>query len=169
MKVFIANQILKVLAWCFENGSDDAGRIYQLLSKGYLTAPCVYGPAERLVIGDRVSKANTLFNTRSGTITVKTGVMFGHSCMILTGFHDYMKSGETRERVTLENACKDIIIEEGVWVASGVIVIGPCRIGKNAVIGAGSVVVSDIPDGVLAAGNPARVIKKIEISNSSAG
>ena len=168
MKSFVANHVLKILAWCIENESGDTGRIFQLLRESSLVTPCVYGPTERLIIGDRVSRANTLFNTRSGTITIKTGVMFGHNCMILTGYHDYSKRGETRERITLENAGKDILIEEGAWVASGVIVIGPCRIGKNAVIGSGSVVISDIPDGVLAAGNPARIIRKLKISGSLA-
>ena len=91
--------------------------------------------------------------------------MFGHNCMVLTGFHDYTKPGETRDRVTLENANRDIIIEDGVWIASGVIIVGPCRIGKNSVIASGSVVVKDIPPLTFAAGNPAKVIKHIKITN----
>jgi acetyltransferase-like isoleucine patch superfamily enzyme len=165
MKSFIANQLLRILAWCIENRSGDGGRIFQLLRETYLTAPCIYGPTERLIVGERVSRANTLFNTRSGTITIKTGVMFGHNCMVLTGYHDYSKRGETRERIALENAGRDILIEEGAWIASGVIIVGPCRVGKNAVVGSGAVVVSDIPDEVFAAGNPARIIRKLEISN----
>lgn len=165
MKTFLANHILQILAWCLEKRSGDPpARIFRLLSEGNLTTPCLHGPPDRLVIGKRVSKANTLFNTRSGTITIRNGVMFGHNCMVLTGYHDYTKDGETRERVTVENAGRDILIEEGVWIASGSIIVGPCRIGRNAVIGAGSVVVSNVPDGVFAAGNPARPIKEIEIS-----
>lgn len=163
MRSFIADLILRLLVWCIENRKINQDKLFQLLRERELTTPFLHGPVERLLIGPRVSRANTLFNTRSGTITIKTGVIFGHNCMVLTGYHDYSKRGETRERVTLENAGKDIVIEEGTWVASGVIIIGPCRIGKNAVIGSGSVVVSDIPDEVLAAGNPARVIRKIEI------
>ena len=64
----------------------------------------------------------------------------------------------------MENPGRDIIIEEGVWIASGVIIVGPCRIGKNSVIGSGSVVISDIPNEVLAAGNPAKIIRKLEIT-----
>jgi len=134
------------------------------LAEKMLALPVIYGPHDRLVISPRVSKANTLFNTRSGKIFVGTGVMFGHNCMVLTGFHDYSKPGETRERVTLENANRDIYIEDGVWIASGVIIVGPCRIGKNSVIGSGSVVVKDIPEMTFASGNPAKVIKNIEIS-----
>lgn len=134
------------------------------MAEKILTLPVIYGPHDRLFISPRVSKANTLFNTRSGKIFVGIGVMFGHNCMVLTGFHDYTKPGETRERVTLENADRDIVIEDGVWIASGVIIVGPCRIGKNSVIGSGSVVVRDIPPMTFAAGNPAKVIKSIEIT-----
>lgn len=127
--------------------------------------PVVYGPQDRLVISKRVSQSNTLFNTRSGNIHVGVGVIFGHNCMVLTGIHDYSKPGESRRRVTLEEARRDIIIEDGVWIASGVIVVGPCKIGKNAVIAAGSVVREDIPPKVLAAGVPAKVIRTIEIED----
>jgi len=167
MRHFIANNILRLFEWGLKNRSED-GDVFHLLNESYLTTSIIYGPAERLVLGKRISKANTLFNTRSGVITIKTGAMFGHNCMVLTGYHDYLKRGETRERITLENAGKDIIIEEGVWIASGVIIIGPCRIGKNAVIGSGSVVVSDIPDEVLAAGNPCKIIRKLETPNITA-
>ena len=64
----------------------------------------------------------------------------------------------------LENVNRDIIIEDGVWIASGVIIIGPCKIGKNSVIGSGSIVVKDIPPLTFAAGNPAKVIKTIKFS-----
>ena len=55
-----------------------------------------------------------------------------------------------------------MIIEENVWLGAGVIVLKGVIIGKNSIIAAGSVVISDIPANVLAAGSPARVIKKIE-------
>ena len=138
-------------------------RFVEKINELLLSSYTVYGPKERLIIGDRVSKANTLFNTRSGMITVGTGVMFGHNCMVLTGIHDYTKPGETRSRITLEDAKRDIVIEDGVWIASGVTVIGPCCIGENAVVGAGAVVVSDIPSRTFAVGVPAKVIKQIDI------
>lgn len=166
MRSFVANNILRLFEWCLKNRSED-GDVFHLLKDMHLATSIVYGPSERLVLGKRISRANTLFNTRSGVIKINTGVMFGHNCMVLTGYHDYSKPGEARERVTLEYAGKDIIIEEGVWIASGVIIIGPCRIGKNSVIGSGSVVVSDIPDEVLAVGNPAKIIRKLEIKKNT--
>jgi len=63
---------------------------------------------------------------------------------------------------TLVDDARDIYIKNGAWIASGVIITGPVTIGENSVIGSGSVVVKDIPDSVLAVGNPARVVKKIK-------
>jgi acetyltransferase-like isoleucine patch superfamily enzyme len=56
---------------------------------------------------------------------------------------------------------KPIYIEDNVWVGSNVIVLKGVRIGKNSLIGAGSVVVKDIPANVVAAGNPCKVIKNL--------
>jgi len=53
----------------------------------------------------------------------------------------------------------DIIVGDGAWLGYGVIVLDGARIGKGAVVGAGSVVKDDIPDGCIAAGVPARVVK----------
>jgi acetyltransferase-like isoleucine patch superfamily enzyme len=53
----------------------------------------------------------------------------------------------------------DIVIEDDAWLGYGVIVLDGVRIGKGAVIGAGSTVSADIPDGAVAVGSPARVVK----------
>jgi maltose O-acetyltransferase len=56
---------------------------------------------------------------------------------------------------------KPIEIGSDVWVGGGAILCPGVRIGSRAVIGAGSVVTRDIPEGVFAAGNPCRVIREI--------
>lgn len=57
---------------------------------------------------------------------------------------------------------KAVKIGSDVWIGGGAIILPGVTIGKNSVIGAGSVVTGDVPEGVLAAGNPCRVIKEIE-------
>ena len=54
-----------------------------------------------------------------------------------------------------------IVIEDNVWIGGQVVVNPGVRIGKNSVIGSGSVVTKDIPADVVAAGNPCRVIRNI--------
>lgn len=56
---------------------------------------------------------------------------------------------------------KPIRIEDNVWIGGGVIVNPGVTIGKNSVIGSGSVVTKDIPENVVAVGNPCRVLKNI--------
>ena len=53
-------------------------------------------------------------------------------------------------------------IEDGVWIGGGAILLPGVTIGRNSVIGAGSVVTRSIPENVVAVGNPCRVIKAIE-------
>ena len=132
------------------------------LQKRLLSKPIVYGEKDRLVIGKRVSVANTLFNTRSGRITVGERVIFGHNCMVLTGFHDYKLKDEKLRRPTVEEPIMNINIGAGAWIASGVIILGGVTIGENSVVGAGSVVSKDIPNDVIAVGNPAKPIKPID-------
>lgn len=58
--------------------------------------------------------------------------------------------------------CRPVKIGDNVWLGEGVKVLKGVTIGENSVIGAGSVVTKDIPGNVIAAGNPAKVISRIE-------
>lgn len=55
-----------------------------------------------------------------------------------------------------------VVLEDNVWIGDGAIVCKGVTVGENTVIGAGSVVASDIPPNAIAAGNPARVIKPLD-------
>ena len=56
---------------------------------------------------------------------------------------------------------KSVHIGENVWVGTGTVIVQGVNIGNNSVIGAGSVVVKDIPENVVAVGNPCRVLREI--------
>jgi acetyltransferase-like isoleucine patch superfamily enzyme len=58
-------------------------------------------------------------------------------------------------------APQEVIIEDNVWLGTNVIVLKGVKIGANSVIGAGSIVTKNIPENVIAAGNPCNVIKVI--------
>jgi maltose O-acetyltransferase len=82
--------------------------------------------------------------------------LFGPGVQILTPMHPM--DAEQRRR---EEYGKPIDIGADVWVGGGALILPGVRIGSRTVIGAGSVVTRDIPDGVFAAGNPCRVIRQI--------
>lgn len=82
--------------------------------------------------------------------------LFGPAVQIYTPMHPF--NAEQRRR---EEFGKPVDIGDDVWVGGGAIILPGVRIGSRAVIGAGSVVTRDVPEGVFAAGNPCRVIREI--------
>ena len=104
-------------------------------------------------------------------VTIGNDVFFGPNCSIMTPLHPFI-SDERKMRVKEDGTLYDleyaapIIIEDGCWLASNVIVCGGVTIGKGSVIGAGSVVTRNISSGVFAAGNPCRVIREITSEDS---
>src|SRR5215212_7265057 len=82
--------------------------------------------------------------------------LFGPGVQILTPLHPL--DAELRRR---EEYGKPIEIGSDVWVGGGALILPGVRVGSRAVIGAGSVVTRDVPEGVFAAGNPCRVVREI--------
>ena len=92
-----------------------------------------------------------------GHIYIGDKVMFGPNVTIATANHPI--NPELRSRALQYN--KDVYIGENAWIGAGVIIVPGVRVGKNTVIGAGSVVTKDIPDNVVAVGNPCRVLREV--------
>src|SRR5713226_1776665 len=115
---------------------------------------CDYG--SNILLGGRV-----FFNFNCIVLDVcqvKIGdfTQFGPAVQIYTATHPL--NAELRR---WQEYAKPIEIGSDVWVGGGAIICPGVKIGSKAVIGAGSVVTRDIPDGVVAAGNPCRVIREI--------
>jgi len=89
-------------------------------------------------------------------VRIGSFTLFGPSVQVLTPMHPF--NAEQRRR---EEFGKPIEIGSDVWVGGGAIILPGVRIGDRAVIGAGSVVTRDIPEGMFAAGNPCRVVREI--------
>jgi len=97
------------------------------------------------------------FNAYMAPIVIGSGVMIAPNCAFYPYDHGIAPDRPIREQpLTTKGA---ITIGDDVWIAVGVVVLGGVRIGNGAVIGAGSVVTHDIPDGAIAVGVPARVVK----------
>jgi acetyltransferase-like isoleucine patch superfamily enzyme len=121
----------------------------------------VHGQLERLHIDPTAIVNNALFNVSGGEITVGRYAFFGHNVAVLTGTHDITKFGRERQ-TTFPRSGRDVVIGEGVWVASHALVLAPVTIGEHAVVAAGSLVISNVPPYAIVAGRPAKVIRTIE-------
>lgn len=91
-------------------------------------------------------------------VTIGDNVWIGPNTGIFAVSHP-MEAAGRRERLAI---AKPVTIGDGVWIGGNVTVLMGVTIGKNAVIGAGTVVTHDVPENAVVVGNPARVVKYIE-------
>ncbi len=91
-------------------------------------------------------------------ITVGDDVQIGPNVQLLTPTHPV----EAEPRRRKEEAARPITIGDNVWLGGGVIVLPGVSIGADTVVGAGAVVTRDLPAGVVAVGNPARVVRTLD-------
>lgn len=99
-------------------------------------------------------------------VVIGDDVMFGPNCSLLTPLHPLLPE-QRNSRRRADGSLYDleygapITVESDCWIASGVKILGGVTIGRGSVIGAGSVVTRSIPAGVLAAGNPCKVLRPL--------
>ncbi len=115
---------------------------------------CDYG--SNIELGERVFFNFNCIVLDVCSVRIGDFTLFGPAVQIYTPMHPL--NAELRRR---EEFGKPIDIGSDVWVGGGAIILPGVRIGSRAVIGAGSVVTRDVPEGVFAAGNPCRVIREI--------
>jgi maltose O-acetyltransferase len=116
---------------------------------------CDYG--FQLHIGARSFVNYGLVALDVARITIGDDVQIGPNVQLLTPTHP-VEAAPRREKW---ESAKPIVIGDNVWLGGGVIVCPGVTIGENTVVGAGAVVVRDLPPNVVAVGNPARVVRKI--------
>lgn len=146
---------------------DDRVVIFQRKNGGPLKIGdrvCIYrdailetGYGGSLTIGNRSSiHPRCQLNAYVSPIRIGSRVMIAPNCAFYPYDHG-MLPGQPIAKQALQSK-GGITIDDDAWLAFGVIVLGGVRIGKGAVVGAGSVVTRDVPDGAIAAGVPARVM-----------
>lgn len=106
-----------------------------------------------------------------GHVKIGNNVLMGPHVFIADYNHEYrdpyrpiMYQGESF--IPNVSGQPNLLIDDGTWIGTNVVVVGNVRIGKNCVIGANSVVTKDVPDYCVAAGSPCRIVKKYDFKQS---
>lgn len=97
-------------------------------------------------------------------VIVKDGVFIGHNVCFINDKYPRSTNPDGSKQQESDWKVTPTIIEQGASIGTGSIILCGITIGENTIIGAGSVVTKDVPSGVIAYGNPARVMRKIEES-----
>ncbi|MFI3227393.1 MAG: acyltransferase [Clostridia bacterium] len=105
-----------------------------------------------------------LYSYVNGAVTIGDNVWIGPSCSLTAGHHKFdPETGWFSARTnTVEGSHDEIVIGDGTWIASGVIVTAGVSVGKANLICANAVVTKSTPDYAIVAGTPARVMGYID-------
>lgn len=125
------------------------------LAQGAFICPplyCTYGRHIYLGKGSYINMGATLLD--NAPIRIGAEVMIGPNVQIYTAAHAL----DADKRIQGVETALPVTIEDRVWIGGGAILLPGVTIGREAVVGAGSVVTRDVPAGARVAGNPARLL-----------
>jgi maltose O-acetyltransferase len=116
---------------------------------------CDYGT--NITLGSKVFFNFNCVVLDPAPVRIGDNVLFGPAVQVYTAAHPLSAA----QRRTWREFARAVEIGSDVWVGGGAIICPGARIGARSVIGAGSVVTRDVPEGVFAAGNPCRVVRAL--------
>ena len=133
----------------------------------WIEAPffCNYG--ENIFIGNNVFVNYNCVFLDSNRITIGDNILIGPAVQVYTATHPidpqerFQPSGDDPESTQYITRALPVRIGSNVWLGGGAILMPGVHIGENSAIGAGAVVTESIPPNVFAAGNPCRIIRKL--------
>lgn len=95
----------------------------------------------------------------SGTM-IDMGAILGGRAIV--GKNCHIGAGAVLAGVIEPPSAKPVVVEDNVLIGANAVIVEGVRIGKGAVVGAGAVVLQDVPAGAVAAGNPAKIVKNVD-------
>lgn len=157
----VCRRILQRLNAVDRSDFDSIGKIVEeLLGKSenaFINPPfyCDYGT--------HIEVGKNFFANYNCTIIDVAKVKIGNNCQFAPNVSIYTAGHPIHpvSRNSLYEYGISVTIGDNVWIGGNTVILPGVHIGSNTVIGAGSVVTKDIPDWVVAAGNPCRVVKQI--------
>ena len=95
-------------------------------------------------------------------VTVEDQVFIGHNVTFINDKYPMATNPDDSMQMDDDWVCVPTLVKKGVSIGSSATILCGVTIGKNSIVGAGSVVTKDVPDNVIIAGVPAKIIKKEE-------
>jgi acetyltransferase-like isoleucine patch superfamily enzyme len=95
-------------------------------------------------------------------VTIEDDVFIGHGVMFINDLFPRATVGDGKLQTEADWKVERTLVSKGASIGSGATILANITIGKNALVGAGSVVTKDVPENAVVAGNPARVKRFIE-------
>jgi acetyltransferase-like isoleucine patch superfamily enzyme len=95
-------------------------------------------------------------------VTIEDKVFIGHGVTFINDSYPRAATIEGRLQTEADWKVERTLVKTGASIGSGCTILADVTIGENAMIGAGSVVTKDVPPNTIVAGNPARVLRKVE-------
>ncbi len=111
-------------------------------------------------IGRRVKVSSHTFICEG--VTVEDEVFIGHGVMFINDRYPRATTASGAPQTEADWPCVPTLVKRGASIGSNATILCGVTIGEQAIVGAGSVVTRDVPPGVIVAGNPARVLRKVK-------
>jgi acetyltransferase-like isoleucine patch superfamily enzyme len=136
-------------------------RAYYFLTVEQCSLSCVIGFGTLLVHRKTIIESNVSIGNYGiiGCVQIKSDCEIGSRVSITSGKNQHAIGPDGKWTSFDPEKVQQIIVHNDVWIGEGAIIMA--EIGKGTVIGAGSIVTDRIPDGVIAAGNPARILREL--------
>lgn len=137
---------------------------FKHFGKGAEFRPGAYATAcSKISIGDRViiKPETKLFADEGGA-----EIIIEDNVLIAYGVHFYCNNHlfENKDLPIIDQSIspsRPIVLKTGCWIGANVIILPGITVGRNAVVGAGSILTKDVPDRVVVVGNPAKIIRRL--------
>ncbi len=142
---------------------------YISVQLGSIGSDCLFITFSKFFIPNNIHIGNKVFINQQcifvaeEKITIGNNVAIGFRCMLITSNNEVHLSPDTHKRVHYN---EPIVIEDDVWIGSGAVILPGVTVGRGSVVAAGAVVTKDVPPLTLVGEVPARIIKKIDVTDT---
>lgn len=120
-------------------------------------------PHHMIEIGEGTNIGRRCTLSAANRICIGKFVLIAPNVFIADTHHEYQKMGIPIMHQGITTHHDQVTIGDETWIGINAVIMGNVKIGKHCVIGANSVVIKDIPDYCVAAGNPAKIVKTLDV------